>query len=300
VKGRTVDEIMKDGDDDSDDHAERVPRWTLRREYRSTYRDHLAESETLVDGEWVERASFDDEAIPISIEKGIAEDLSVGLDDEIVFDVQGIPMTTRVASIREVDWRRVQANFFVVFPAGVLEDAPGFHIVTTRVADSAQSARMQRAVVDRYPNVSSIDLTLILQVIDDVVGRISFGIQFMALFTVFTGVVLLVTAITNSRYQRLGEGVLLRTLGATRAQILKIQFAEYLFLGVMASLTGATLAVAADAALAKFVFEIEFTFPLVHVVVAMLANIALTCTVGLVSSLGITRRSPLAVLRAEG
>ena len=278
----------------------RRPRgWALRREYRSTFRDHLTESEELLSGEWIESASLDDEIVPISLEEGIAEDLNVGLEDEIVFDVQGIPIATKVASIRKVDWRTVRSNFFVVFPTGVLEEAPGFYIITSRVADAQQSARMQREVVENYPNVSSIDLTLILNVVDNVVSKISLGIRFMAMFTVFTGAILLVTAVLNSRFQRIQESILLRTLGASGRQILTIQFVEFLLLGLLASITGIFLAVGANWALATFVFNVGISVPVPHLVLAMVLNSALTVGVGLVMSRGILSSPPLEVLRAE-
>lgn len=291
VKGRRTKEILKD---------KKTPGWILRREYRSTYRDHLVSSEELVAGAWVKKASPDASTIPISLDKGIADDLNVTLGDEIVFDVQGIPIKTRVANLRKVDWRRVQANFFVVFPQGVLESAPGFFIITTRVKDVEQSAAMQRAMVQKFPNVSSIDFTLVLRVVDEIVSRISFGIRFMALFTVFTGIILLITAVLNSRFQRLRESVLLRTLGASSSQLLKIQVIEFFLLGLLASVTGIALAVAAQFLLTKFIFKIGFSVPVPHLVAAVIINSALTLGVGLLASRSVLNRPPLEVLRAEG
>jgi putative ABC transport system permease protein len=156
----------------------------------------------------------------------IAKDLQVGLGDELVFDVQGVPVVTRVASLREVEWRRIQPNFFVVFPRGVLESAPAMHVLVTQVDSSQDSARMQRAVVKEFPNVWVIDLTLVLQIVDSILGKISFVIRFMAMFTVLTGLLVLVSALAAGRYQRIQESVLLRTIGAWRSQILKILLAE--------------------------------------------------------------------------
>src|SRR5205807_7956258 len=121
-----------------------IPRWALRREYRSTYRDTLDSTEELVRGRWPAAVTNHD-LIPISVEQGIAKDLNIELGDEIVFDLQGVLLTNRVASIRKVDWKRIQPNFFVVFPSGVLEDAPGFHIITTRAPTRERSAEMQKA-----------------------------------------------------------------------------------------------------------------------------------------------------------
>jgi putative ABC transport system permease protein len=243
---------------------------------------------------------MEEEPVPVSIEESIVRDLELQLEDEVVFDVQGIPIKTRLASVRKVEWRRVQANFFVVFPTGVLEEAPGFSIITTRVKDSQQSAAMQRAVVKEFPNVSSVDFTLILRVIEGIVSKISIGIRFIALLTVCTGIILLVTAVLNSRFQRLREVVLLRTLGASSAQVLKIQVVEFLLLGLLASFTGIALAVAAQWSLTTFMFKIGFAVPWAHLGLAVAVNSALAVSVGLLASRGVLNKPPLEVLRAEG
>jgi putative ABC transport system permease protein len=292
IKGLRPEEARRDGD-------RRIPRWVIQREYRSTYRDSLVDSEQMVSGKWVKSASIDDGIIPISLEQGIAGDLGVDVGDALEFDVQGIPLKTRVANLRTVNWQRVQANFFVVFPVGVLEDAPGFTIITTRVVDSAESARMQREVVQAYPNVSAIDITLILKTVETIVSKITFGIRFMALFTVFTGVILLITAVLNTRYQRLQEGILLRTLGATSRDIIRIQAVEFLWLGILASLTGILLALGAQFLLTKYVFRIDFTVPYGQLLIAMALNVALTTGIGFITNRGVLKRPPLEILRSE-
>ena len=292
IKGRTVESMLaKNGDS--------LPRWTLRREYRSTYNDRLRDGEKVIAGQWHTQVTNNTGVIPISMEEGIAKDLQVGLGDELVFDVQGVPLKTRVASLREVDWRRIQPNFFVVFPRGVLEAAPTMHVMVTRVQSSEESALLQREVVKAFPNISVIDLTLILQTLDAILSRISFVIRFMAMFTVATGLLVLVGALVTGRYQRIQESVLLRTLGASRRQILQVLIVEYLSLGVLAALTGILLAMLATWALSVFVFEMSFAPPLLPLLVALLAVPALTVFTGLFISLGVLNHPPLAILRAE-
>src|SRR4051812_28644441 len=140
VKGISSPKLLRD---------EKIPRWVLRREYRSTYRDKLVDSEETAAGKWPAPADKQG-LIPVSVEDEIAKDLKVHLGDEIEFDVQGVPLRTRVAHLRKVDWRRMQPNFFVVFPSGVLEDAPSFRILTTHVPSSEASANMQRAIVQKF------------------------------------------------------------------------------------------------------------------------------------------------------
>lgn len=292
IKGHEVEQMQ------SDSRRSR-PAWALQREYRSTYRDHLTDTETLLAGKWPAVKASADSAVPISIEEGIAKDLGVTMGDEIVFDVQGVQMSTRVASLRKVEWRRVQPNFFFVFPTGVLEKAPSFYVLATRVDSAQQSATLQREVVRHFPNVSVIDLTLIIQTIDGIVSRIASAIRFMAMFTVVTGLLVLMTAISTGRYQRLQESMLLRTLGASRRQIMKILATEYLCLGVFAALTGIVLALAAGWTLSTYIFKLTFVPALAPMLIALVATGATTALAGLFGSRGICDHPPLEILRSD-
>ena len=160
IKGRKTSDILADP-------QHKIPDWELEREYRSTYREQLSETEKMTDGQWIGRVDYHPgDVVPISLDKEIAKDFGAKIGDELVFDVQGVPIKTRMASLREVDWKRFQTNFFVVFPAGVLENAPGFHVLVSRVATPADSARLQNAVVAKFPNVSAIDLSSVIQTVE--------------------------------------------------------------------------------------------------------------------------------------
>ncbi len=272
-----------------------IPNWVLRREFRSTYRDSLADAEKLTAGSWPQRATND--VVPVSMEEGIAKDLRVGMGDEIVWDIQGVPMKTRVAALREVDWRRVQPNFFVVFPPASLEAAPSFHIMTTRAGSTEASANLQRAVAQKFPTISTIDVTLILQTIDSVLGKVAFVIRFMALFTVLTGLLVLTGTILTGRFQRVQESVLLRTLGATRRQVRHILLVEYAALGALAGLTGVLLSVGGAWALSRFVFQVEFVLPVMIVALSLGLVSLLTTAIGWLGSRGVLDEPPLVILR---
>ncbi len=133
--------------------------------------------------------------------------------DEIVWDVQGLAVRSRVAHLREVDWARFEPNFFVVFPEGPLDAAPKSFVTLSRIEDPAQRARFQRDVVEAFPNVSVVDLTEIQKALEEVVGRVAVAIRFMALFTLAAGAVVLVGAVAAGRDQRLREGALLEGAG---------------------------------------------------------------------------------------
>ena len=202
-----------------------------------------------------------------------------------------------IASLREVDWKRFQTNFFVVFPAGVLESAPGFHVIVSRVATPADSARLQNAIVAKFPNVAALDLSSVIQTVEGILSKVALVIRIMSLFTVGAGLIVLASTIWSGRYQRLKESILLRTLGASRAQIRKILCAEYFFLGVFATVTGILLALVSSWALAIFVFKLAYMPSIVPLLTAAIAVPALTVLIGLAASRGVGNAPPLAILR---
>ncbi|HRE82551.1 MAG TPA: ABC transporter permease [Opitutaceae bacterium] len=292
LKDKTVEEVLKD-------NTSRIPGWTLRREYRSTFRGSLSATEKVVEGRFDGQVAPDATVIPISMERELARDMQLKLGDTVEFDVQGVPMLTRITSIREVEWRRLEPNFFIVFPEGALEAAPKFYVVATRAESPADSARLQQAIVSALPNVSAIDLALILQTLDGIFSKVQFVVQFMAFFTVITGVIVLAGAILSGRYQRLRETVLLRTLGANRRQLIQIQLVEYAILGVLAAVVGCVLAVFANGLLAHFVFETTGVVSPITLLGAAAAVVTVTLVTGLLANRGVTRHPPLEVLRQE-
>ncbi len=293
VKGRKSSDLLKDP-------QRKTPEWQLEREYRSTYRAELSETEKITAGEWIGRFDYQPGATtPVSVEQDIARDLGLTIGDTLVFDVQGVEIKARVASLREVDWKRFQTNFFMVFPTGVLENAPTFNVLVSRVPTPAASARLQNAVVAKFPNVSALDLTSVIQTVDGILTKVALVIRIMSLFTVGTGLIVLGSTIWSGRYQRLKESVLLRTLGASRGQIWKILGAEYLFLGLLASATGIVLALAASWALAAFIFKLAYAPTILPVLLTAVIVTGLTVAVGLLTSYGLGSAPPLAVLRDE-
>jgi len=281
------------------DRNAKIPRWALRREYRSTYRASLADTERIVEGTWRDRVAPETQPIPVSLEKGIADTLAVTLGDTLEFEVQGIPLLTVVASIREVDWQRVQPNFFVVFPEGVLESAPQFYALVTRADSPEISASLQRAAVEKFPNVSVIDLTLVLNTLDSILGRVSDAVRFIALFTILTGLTVLASAVLSSRAQRLRESILLKTLGAPRRQIITTIVAEYLFLGMISSVTGALLAMLASWGLTFYFLGTVARASWTPVLLILVVISAATVLAGVLGCWGIFRRSALEALRVE-
>ncbi|MBO0353433.1 ABC transporter permease [Muricauda ruestringensis] len=291
LNGKHVEDIRKDT-------TSQVGRWILNHEFRVTYRDSLIGSEKVIEGKWVNNFNSDMD-IPISVSSDFANMAKVTIGDPVSFNVQGRIMNTVVQSIREVDWSRLQPNFSVVFPSGVLESAPQFSVMTLRTPNDDSSAKLQQKLVSDFPNVSILDLKRILELLEDILAKIGWIINFMAFFSIFVGVAVLMGAIYSSKHQRVKQGALLRTLGAKTFQILKMIAIEYTILGFLGAFMGVVLAVLGSTLLAWMLFDTTFVPSVIPFAIILPAITFLVFALGVGNSVGIVRNSPLAVLKKE-
>lgn len=292
IKGKLANDIRKDS-------SSTINQWVLNHEFRTTYRDSLIASEELIEGTWIPVIASG-EAIQISVSEDLAQNAQVGIGDQIIFNVQGVLMETTVGSIRKVDWARMQMNFTIVFPKGVLENAPQFHVLTTYVQDEAGSASLQRDMVKKFPNVSVLDLRQMYAIVEDILDKISWVINFMAFFSILTGIIVLIGSVRTSKHQRIKESVLLRTLGATSKQIIRITALEYLYLGILGSLVGILLSLIGSQILATLLFKEPFVPSVIPLIVFLPGITLLVLIIGLSNIRSVLKSPPLEVLRKEG
>ncbi len=298
LNGRSVSLLMADT-------SARRAGWALRREYRSTYRDSIVGSEALAAGTWFadsatrakRRATNPEAPFEVSFERDLASDLGVVLGDTVTWNVQGVPVTTIVTSFRTVNWARFEANFFVVFAPEALRRAPQQYVVVANVPAGPAMAAVQRDIVRRFPNISSLDLTLVRQTIGAIVDRVTLAIRFLGVFSLAMGVPVLFSAVAATRRARLREGVLLRTLGASRAQVARVLLAEYGALGALGALTGMMLAFAGAWGLTRFVFKDPFDPAIGPTLGIAAVMLLLTMAIGLLTSRDVYKETPMAAIR---
>lgn len=301
IKGRPVEELIakpKSG-------ARRIPTWILKREFRSTYRESISDTEKLVGGAWVGTVKdlSSDAPIPVSFEQKLATDLGLELGDEVTISIEGFgeTRTLRIASLREVDWRSMNLNFFIVFPEGAIDDYVSFNVLAVRSPDDDTTAKLQQAMFKKLPFVNTIDLSLILRTVQSILTTAGKTVQIMALFTVITGAIVLVASLLAGRRVRIRESVLLRTLGASRRQISGILAVEYALLAVMATTAGSMLALTASMLLGKLVFEGDpYQIPWGLLAIGFAVVVTTTIIIGMLLSRGISSQPPLQILRNEG
>lgn len=291
VNGVTLKDVVADTSSEVSSRA-------FRGEIRATYRDSLTKTESITSGKWVGVVGNKDTA-SVSLDQNYADNIKVKVGDRLSFNVQGLIIPAKVSSIRQVDWNRFQSNFRVVFAKGSIDQAPQFYLMMTKVPTEIESSKFQQKIVNNFPNVSVIDMNAVLTVLQEILDKIGFIIQFMGAFSILTGIIVLISSVRISKFQRIRENVLLRTLGASRKQIYLITISEYLFLGLLSALTGIIISLLASYLLAIFVFESVFVPSIGMIALLLLLIVGLTVLIGLINSLSVINRSPLEALRKE-
>jgi putative ABC transport system permease protein len=275
----------------------RAEEWYRTREYVLTWAAEPPGRDTIVAGRWWTPEEATREPL-ISVEEDVARQLGVGLGDSLTFNIQGVPLSARVHSLRRVDWRTFNASFFVIFSPGALEGAPATHIATARVRPEDED-RVQSAVVAALPNVSAIAIREVRQRAANIVDQIAFAIRLLAGFTIVVGLIVLVGALTATRYQRLYQSVILKALGATRGVVARVFAVEYALLGVLAGVGGTALAAVLAWAILRFVLDVPWSWHPGTLVLGVAASTALAVLVGSVTTLRLLGERPLRILRGE-
>lgn len=291
IKGRAVKDILGSG-------AADIPNWTLRRDYWSTYRGHTIESEEVVAGSFTSKHGGEG-SIPISLEEKLAQNLGVSLGDELVWDIQGVLIKTHVGSLRKVFWERMRRNAFVVFPEGVLEDAPKFLFFTVRTEDAHQTAGLQREVVQALPNVSLIDIRTVVERIRGLLEKIIFVATFLATTLASTALVALFASLTAGREGRQKEAGLYRIIGATRRQITAIMRAEFLSLSAIAATASMVLSLIIHLILGRFVFRFFSPVPWGSLLLVSLLYVVIVLVIAQTTHIALLRRPSLEGVREE-
>lgn len=271
----------------------------LGREYVVTYRANLAGNERLVAGQFWPAPGGG--TAQVSVEEGLAGRERLQPGDVIRFDVLGRAIEATVASIRSVDWTDARAGgFMFVFSPGVLESAPATFIAPVKgPGDPAARARFQRDLTAGFPNVSVIDVGEILAGITRVLRNVSLAVTVVGSLVLASGILILAGSISMTRFQRVYEAAVLKTLGATSGHLAAMLAVEYGLIGAAAGLVGSFGALGLSWAVARFVFELPWNPAFGTLAMAVAAASGLVAAVGVLASLDVLRRKPLSTLRAE-
>ena len=275
-------------------------RGRVSREYTVTYRAGLEDNETLLAGAWWPEAQVDG-APEVSVEESIRNRLDLEIGDRLSFDVLGDIVTARVASVREVDFRDFRAGGFVfVFRPGSFAGIPHGYIATLRGPESVDvRAQAQADLVSRFPNLSVIDLSEVLNTIQALVRNVTLAVMAVGSLVLLSGILILVGAVSMTKFRRVYEAAILKTLGATGRLITAMLLLEYGVLGAIAGTVGGLGAIVLSWAVARYALDMTWEPAPLLTLVGIVATSALVAAVGVVASLDVLRHKPLATLRSE-
>jgi len=242
INGRTV-----VPDDFASERAQRL----VDREFNLSNSPVLPDHNPVVAGRWTA-----EEVDGLSVELGLAEELGLQLGDRLAFDIAGVPVERRITSLRKVDWGSLRVNFFVLFPVTTVPDAPVTYISSFRAPDTAG---FDNALVRAYPNITNVDMTQTIAQVQRVLGQVIGAIEFLFVFTLAAGLVVLLAAVTATRTEREREFAILRAVGARASLLKQVQRIELLGVGLLAGVLASLVAVAVGWALARYAFEFDWT-----------------------------------------
>ena len=267
------------------------------REFNLSWTDRIPDGNRTVSGRfWAPQARGADAGI--SLEEGIAKSLGVKLGDRLTFDAGGIRVTAPITSLRKVDWDSFRVNFFALFAPGALDTLPATYIAAFRAPEG--NTTWLSGLVQRYPNILSVDVAEILRQIQSIIDRVSRAVEFVFLFTLAGGLLVLQAAIASTQDERKFDAAIVRTLGASQRQLQSAQATEFLLLGALAGLLGAVGATAIGWALAEHVFNIRFSGNALVFVYGIVGGAIAVTLAGWLGTRATVNEPPLTVLRQLG
>jgi putative ABC transport system permease protein len=263
------------------------------REQNLTWSGELQQDNKIVGGRWWSAA---DAGRPwVSVATDFQEELGLKLGDRLTFDVAGETLEVEIANFREVQWDTFQPNFFLVFPPGLLDEAAGTYM--TSVYLTGEQRRSLVELVRRFPSVSIFDIDAMLKQVRDVMDKASLAVQYVFLFTLLSGITVLLAAIQATRDERRYESAMLRTLGATRRTVLQGVAAEFVALGLLSGVLGALGATVAGYFMATRMFDLEYSLDLWVWTVGLTCGVLVVGVSGTLATRSVVDHPPMATLR---
>jgi putative ABC transport system permease protein len=291
IRGRlvAVNEVAVGPDSYVDERAKRL----MDRDFNLSHSSMLPPHNEVVAGKWV-----NDEEGGASVEEGLAKTLNLKLGDRLRFDMGGVPVDSRVTSLRKVDWGSMRANFFVMFPVAMLPQASATYMTAFRAPGSvAQGAVFDNQLVQTFPNITSVDMTATVAQVQTVLNQVIGAVEFLFGFTLAAGVLVLFAAVTATQDERAKDFAIMRAVGAQSSLLRRVQGAELLGVGLLAGLLASIIAMAVAWVMARYVFEFDWSISLWVPVLGALAGAVISLFAGSIGLRKVIRQPVVQTLR---
>ncbi|HCY15902.1 MAG: ABC transporter permease [Curvibacter sp. GWA2_64_110] len=287
IRGRLV--AVNGRDVKPEDYAEDRARRLLDREFNLSHSAALPMHNPVVAGQWTA-----EEEGAISMEEGIAKTLGLKLGDRLRFDIAGVPTESTITSLRKVDWGSMRANFFAIYPVSRMPEVPSTYMTAFRAPDVKG---FDNALVRHFPNITVVDMSTTLLQVQRVLDQVIRAVEFLFGFTLAAGLVVLLAAVTATREDRAREFAIMRAVGASAGLLRQVQRAELLGVGLLAGFLASMVAAAVGWALARFVFEFDWSVSLWVPLLGALAGAVLALAAGWWGLRDVLRRPVVETLR---
>ncbi len=270
--------------------------WVVQSDIGLTYAAAAPAGAEITAGAWWE-ADYNGPPL-ISLNDEVARDFGVGIGDSLAINVLGREITAEITSLRSVDWMAFDINFVVMFSPGVLEGAPQTHLATAHATRAAEPL-LERAVAQRFANVTAIPVRIIVAALDELLGRIAVAIQAVAALTVAAGLLVLAGSIAAGHERRVYDAVVLKVLGARRSDLLRAFLAEHVLLGCITAGLAIGIGTLAAWGFVTAVLDLEWHFLPEYVAVTAAGCITITLILGFASTWRALGRKAAPLLRME-
>lgn len=269
--------------------------WFIKREFVLTYmKGPPPKDNEVIEGEWWDETRSKN--AEVSLEQDAAKRLGAKIGSQMTIDIQGIPVSAKVTSIRTVNWRNMRTNFYMIFSPGALEGAPITYVATVHVPDEKE-LELQHAVVEALPNITALSTRDIVNTIESTVAKLTTLVDFMSGFAIAAGLFILSGSIASTKFRRLRESAVLKILGARRKVVASILGVEYLTLGIIAAGVGILLAQGLSWAVMKYMVKADWHLQPAVLIWAFCFGVLLTVITGILSSLDVINNKPLQTIR---
>ncbi|MBP6155781.1 MAG: ABC transporter permease, partial [Polaromonas sp.] len=292
IRGRlvAVNEVAVGPDSFADERAKRL----MDRDFNLSHSSMLPPHNDVVAGKWL-----NDEQGGASVEEGLAKTLNLKLGDRLRFDMGGVPVDSRVTSLRKVDWGSMRANFFVMFPVATLPQASATYMTAFRAQGSiADGAVFDNQLVQTFPNITSVDMTATVAQVQNVLNQVIGAVEFLFGFTLAAGVLVLFAAVTATQDERTKDFAIMRAMGAQSTLLRRVQSAELLGVGLLAGLLASIVAMAVAWVMARYVFEFDWSISLWVPLLGALAGAVISLMAGSIGLRKVIRQPVVQTLRA--
>ena len=230
---------------------------TAEREFNLSWASKLQADNKIVAGTFWGADESNKQDKQFSVEEGIAKTLGIKLGDTLTYDIAGSLFTAPVTSLRKVEWDSFKANFFVIASPGVLNDYPASYITSFHLNPGNES--IVDGLVQLFPNLSVIDMTAIMNQVRTITNQVADAVSFVFLFALAAGLVVLYAAIATTQDERVYDAAIMRTLGANRRQMVVLQLAEFLAIGLLSGLIASAGALSLATVLSDKVLGVPYT-----------------------------------------